>query len=64
MIIANVLDDLLDFFAPVIDLFKDLWTDISNFFLQYMSQNVFNILVFGIVVAIILIIVLAVINRD
>ncbi len=64
MIIANILDDVLDFFSPVIDLFKDLWTDISNFFLQYMSQNVFNILVFGIVVAIILIIVLAVINRD
>ena len=64
MIIANILDDVLDFFSPVIDLFKDLWTDISNFFLQYMSQNVCNILVFGIVVAIILIIVLAVINRD
>ncbi len=62
--IINIWDDITIFFKPVIDFFKDLWTTMQDFLLQYMSQDVLNILIFGIVVAIILIIILAIINRE
>ncbi len=63
MLTNNIFNELLEFFRPVLDFFKDIWADIQSFFLQYVSEDVFNILVFGIVVAMVLIIVLAVINR-
>ncbi|HIR75126.1 TPA: hypothetical protein IAB95_06485 [Candidatus Ventrenecus avicola] len=64
MLILSVLSDIEYFFRPVIEFFGDLWNTIKDFFLQYMSENVFNILIFGIGVAILLIIVLAIMNRD
>ena len=62
--ILNVWDDIMIFFDPIIDFFKELWTTIQDFLLQYMSQDVLNILIFGIVVAIVLIVILAIINKD
>ncbi len=64
MIVLNVLEPIIEFFEPVISFFKDIWNDIHSFLLQYMSQDVFNIFVFGILVAIALIIVLAIMNRN
>jgi len=68
MIILNFFNDFLnalsEFIDPIVSTVKDLWYDFSSFFLRYMSEDVFNILVFGILIAIILIIVLAVMNRN
>lgn len=63
MIILNIFDTFLEFINPIMEFFKDLWFDFSSFFLQYLSEDVFNILVFGILIAIALIIVLAIINN-
>ena len=64
MLILDVLSDITDFLEPVITFFKNIWNAFQNFFLQYMSQDVLTILIFGIVVAIILIVVLAIMNRN
>ena len=64
LMILSIWTDIQDFFRPVTDFFTDLWNSIRDFLLQYMSQDVLTVLVFGIVVAIILIIVLAVMNRN
>ncbi len=67
MVTLNILTDILDsfneFIEPIVSFFKDLWTSISNFLLQYMPQDALNILAVGILVTIILIIGLAVINN-
>ena len=62
--ILNIFDDLQDFFSPVVDFFVNIWHSIQDFFLQYMSQGAFNIFIFISIVAIILFVVLAIINRD
>ena len=64
LMILSIWTDIQDFFRPITDFFTDLWNSIRDFLLQYMSQDVLTVLVFGIVVAIILIIVLAVMNRN
>lgn len=68
MIVLNFFNDFLNTFSefidPIVSTVKDLWYDFSSFFLRYMSEDVFNILVFGIVIALVLIIVLAVINKN
>lgn len=64
MIILSMFDPIIDFFKPIITFFKDIWNDINSFLLQYLSQDVLNIFIFGILVAVILIVVLAIINRN
>ena len=64
MIILDILDDTKDFFEPFIIFLTNLWNTIKGFFLQYMSIDAFNILFFGIAVAVILMIVLAIMNRN
>lgn len=64
LMILSIWTDIQDFFRPVTDFFTDLWNSIRDFLLQYMSQDVLTILIFGIVVAIILIIVLAIMNKS
>ena len=62
--LLNIMSDFNNFFKPVIVFFEDLWNSIHDFLLQYMSEDVFNIFIFIIIIAIILFIVLAIINRD
>jgi len=64
MIILDFFEPITEFFEPIISSFKDIWNDITSFLLKYMSQDVLNILVFGILIAIILIIVLAIMNKN
>ena len=63
MLSINVLEDLKDFFEPFIDIVKDILFEIESFFLQYFEQDVFNILVVGIIIAFLLIIVLSMMNK-
>ncbi len=63
MLILDFLDTINDFFRPVISFFQEFWNQIRAFLLQYMPGDVINILVFGILVAIILIVVLAIVNQ-
>lgn len=63
MMILDIWQDTLDFFEPIVTFFKNIWNDINTFLLQYMSQDVLNIFVFGILIAIILFVILAVMNR-
>ena len=63
MLILDILDTINDFFKPVISFFQGIWDQIRNFLLQYMPGDVINILVFGILIAISLIVVLAIVNR-
>ncbi len=62
--ILSIWTDIQEFFRPITDFFGDLWNSIRDFFLQYMSEDVLTILIFGILVAIILIVVLAIMNRN
>ena len=64
MLILDILDVTKDFFDPFMTFFNNLWNAIKGFFLQYMSIDAFNILFFGIAVAVILMIVLAIMNRN
>lgn len=67
VIVLNILVDLwdtfLDFIEPLTSFFKEAWQDINSFLLRFMSQDVLNILAFGIIIAILLIVVLAVMNN-
>ena len=63
MLSINVLEDLKDFFEPFIDIVKDILFEIESFFLQYFEQDVFNILVVGIIIAFLLIILLSMMNK-
>ncbi len=64
MIILSIFDPILDFLKPITDFFKETWYDINAFLLRYMPQDVLNIIIFGILVAIILIVVLAIVNKN
>ena len=64
MIMLSVFTPIFEFFKPITNFFKELWYDINSFLLRYMPQDVLNILMFGIVVAIILIVVLAIVNKN
>ncbi len=64
MLILDILDDTKDFFEPFMIFLTNLWNTIKGFFLRYMSIDAFNILFFGIAVAVILMIVLAIMNRN
>ncbi len=63
MYFLDIASSINEFFDPVISFFKEIWGNIQHFLLQYMSSDVLNILVFGILIAVVLIIVLAVVNR-
>lgn len=64
MMMLNVFTPIIDFFKPITDTVKEVWYDINSFLLRYMPQDVLNILIFGIIVAIILIVVLAIVNKN
>ena len=64
MMILNLKDELLNFLEPIVDFFKSVWQDIQNFCLQYMSQDVFNIFIFALIISMIMLVALAIINRD
>lgn len=64
MMILNLKDELLNFLEPIVDFFKSVWQDIQNFCLQYMSQDVFNIFIFVLIIGMIMLVALAIINRD
>ncbi|MBD9075042.1 hypothetical protein EGP91_03450 [bacterium] len=64
MMILNLKDELLNFLEPIVDFFKSVWQDIQNFCLQYMSQDVFNIFIFALIIGMIMLVALAIINRD
>lgn len=64
MMILDFASDAKEFFSPLLDLMKDLWSNINGFLLQYMPQNVASILIYGILIAIALIIVLAIMNKN
>lgn len=64
MLNLSLKDELLSFLEPFVTFFKDVWGDIRTFFLQFMSEDVFNIFVFGLLIAAIMLIALAIINHD
>ena len=63
MLNLDILDAASDFFHPIISFFQGIWDQIRSFLLQYMPGDVINIFIFGILIAIILIVVLAIVNR-
>ncbi len=64
MLILDILSDTKDFFEPFMTFLTGLWNSIKGFFLQYMSLEAFNVIFLAIIIAVILIIALAIINRD
>ena len=64
MMTLNLKDELSNFLEPIVSFFKTIWQNIQNFCLQYMSQDVFNIFVFVLIIGMILLVALAMINRD
>ena len=64
MMILNLKDELSNFLEPIVSFFKTIWQDIQNFCLQYMSQDVFNIFIFALIIGMIMLVALAIINRD
>ena len=64
MLILDILYDTKEFFEPFMTFLTNLWNSIKDFFLRYMSIDTFNILFFGIAIAIVLIVVLSIMNRD
>lgn len=64
MFLLDISEDTKYFFDPIINFFKNIWSEFNDFLTQFMSQDVANIFVFAIGVAIILIIVLAFMNKQ
>lgn len=62
--ILTIKGDFTSLFNSIKEFFIGIWEKIEGFFLQYLSQDVFNIFIFGIVVILILFILLAIMNRD
>ncbi len=63
MLSLDFLESINTFLEPIFNFFKEIWNNIQGFLVQYMPEDVVNVLIYGIIVAIILIIVLAVINK-
>ncbi len=64
MLNLSLKDELLDLLEPVITFFKDIWLDMRSFCLQFMSEDVFNIFIFGVFIAFLMLVALAIINHD
>lgn len=62
--ILTVKGDMTTIFNSIKEFFINIWLKIENFFLRYMSKDIFNVFVFGIILMIILLIILAIMNRD
>jgi len=62
-IVTDLWETFLDFVNPVVSFFKDLWNDINSFLLKYIPQDALNIIVVGVIIAIILVVVLAIVNN-
>lgn len=55
--------EIKNFFEPIGTFFVNIWTNIQDFFLQYMPQNVFNLFCIVIILFVILITILAIMNH-
>lgn len=64
MLNLSLKDELLDLLEPVITFFKDIWLDMRSFCLQFMSEDVFNIFIFGVFIVFLMLVALAIINHD
>ena len=64
MLNLRLKDELLDLLEPVITFFKDIWLDMRSFCLQFMSEDVFNIFIFGVFIVFLMLVTLAIINHD
>ncbi len=64
MLNLSLKDELLDLLEPVITFFKDIWLDMRSFCLQFMSEDVFNIFIFGVFIVFLMLVTLAIINHD
>ena len=56
--------DALKIFNDIKNFFINIWQNIENFCLQYVSQSVFNILIGALIVILILFVLLAVMNKN
>ena len=64
MLSLSLKDELLDLLEPVITFFKNIWLDMRSFCLQFMSEDVFNIFIFGVFIVFLMLGALAIINHD
>ena len=62
--LTTLWDEIGNFFDQIIDFFRDFWTSIQDFLLQYMSQDVLNIFILLILVGIVMFVVLSIINKN
>lgn len=62
--ILTIKGDFTSIFNSIKEFFIGIWDKIEGFFLQYISQDVFNVFIFGIIILLLLFIILAIMNRD
>ena len=62
--ILTLKGDLNVFFDDISKFFINIWNSIEGFFLQYMSQQIFNVFIMAIIIIIITFIFIAIINRN
>lgn len=61
--ILTIKGEITSIITDITETFKDIWGNIQGFFLQYIDETTFNILLFGVFVVAILIIVLGIMNK-
>ena len=62
--ILSVTNDILSIFNPIKNFFIDIWRSFQEFFLRYVSEETFNIILLAVIVVIVMCVLLAIMNRN
>ncbi len=62
--ILSVTNDILSIFNPIKNFFIDIWRSFQGFFLRYVSEETFNIILLAVIVIIVMCVLLAIMNRN
>ena len=60
--ILSITDDIMSIFNPIKNFFINTWQSIQDFFLKYISEETFNIILLGIIAVIVICVLLAIIE--
>ncbi len=62
--LLSVTNDFMSIINSIKHFFINIWQSIQGFFLRYVSEQTFNVILLGIIALIIILVLLAIMNRN
>ncbi len=62
--VLTIKSDFLSIFGSIKNFLIQIWQSIEGFFLKYMSEQTFNIVLLALIIIIVLFVIIAIMNRN